>query len=234
MLAKYILSTNGLETLAYYLNLEDLFADHYMECLKIFTEVQKTDDLTYFVRYFIKNVSSLMEKAQTTNNLVQAEALKEDYYYDAYEEAHIEQVEEISVVKEETKEVKEERVEEVVDKQTEEVNEVKEETSTILEEKEPDISGLAISYLPPVLDEKALKRLEEDLLESDPELKRGQAKFYARHCTMGKRYTIQQFKKEINCAYETARTSMDGLVELGYYRQEMVKNKKVYTPIKRK
>ena len=103
-----------------------------------------------------------------------------------------------------------------------------------VEEKEPDITGLAIAYLPPVLDEKALKRLEEDLLESDPELKRGQAKFYARHCTMGKRYTIQQFKKEINCAYETARTSMDGLVELGYYRQEMVKNKKVYTPIKRK
>lgn len=231
LLAKYVLATNGLESLAYYLNIEDLFADHYMECLKIFTEVQKTDDLTYFVRYFIKNISSLMERTAITNNTVQAEELKEDYYHDAIKEANIAIGEEETIITKE--EIKEEIPNETI---VEEKEEIVEEVavSTNVEEKEPDITGLAIAYLPPVLDEKAIKRLEEDLLESDPELKRGQAKFYARHCVMGKRYTIQQFKKEINCAYETARTSMDGLVELGYYRQEMVKNKKVYTPIKRK
>lgn len=255
LLAKYVLATNGLDSLAYYLDIEELIANNYMECLKIFTEVQKSDDLTYFVRYFVKNISVFIDKAYAINNQVQAQALKDDYYKEAYEEAHIIKEEEI-IIQEKNKEneyriINEEVVitptvdEPIIKEEKEEIEEelVVEETkkeeviSTIVEEnenKQPDISGLAISYLPPVLDEKALKRLEEDLLESDPELKRGQAKFYARHCTMGKRYTIQQFKKEINCAYETARTSMDGLVELGYYRQEMVKNKKVYTPIKRK
>ena len=37
------------------------------------------------------------------------------------------------------------------------------------------------------------------------------------------------------CAYETARTSMDNLVSEGFYQKEMIKNKKyVYTPIPRK
>ena len=77
-------------------------------------------------------------------------------------------------------------------------------------------------------------RLEQDLLESDPSLKKGEAYFYARHCTMNKRYTIAQYKKELGCAYETARTSMEHLAELGYYRKEQVKNKFVYTPINRR
>jgi len=47
-------------------------------------------------------------------------------------------------------------------------------------------------------------------------------------------YTINQFQKEIGCAYETARTSMDHLVELGFYRKEMYKKKFIYLPVKRK
>lgn len=81
------------------------------------------------------------------------------------------------------------------------------------------------------LDEKALKRAAEDLLESDPTLRPSQAHFYVRHCTMGKYYTIQQFKQCEKCVYETARTSMDNLARAGYYRREQVKNKFVYTPI---
>ena len=80
--------------------------------------------------------------------------------------------------------------------------------------------------------EKELKRRENDMLESDPTLKVGQAKFYVRHCTPGKYYTIEQYKKAIGCVYETARTSMDSLAKKGYYQREKVNNKKfVYTPI---
>lgn len=46
-------------------------------------------------------------------------------------------------------------------------------------------------------------------MEIYPYLKKTQAHFYALHCTIGKHYTIAQFKKEEDVAYETARTSMD-------------------------
>ena len=79
--------------------------------------------------------------------------------------------------------------------------------------------------------DKQLRRMAQNLLEEDPLLKKGQAHFYVRHCTKGKYYTIQQYKKCEGCVYETARTSMDNLARLGYYRREQVKNKFVYTPI---
>ncbi|MBO4286198.1 MAG: hypothetical protein J5880_02555, partial [Bacilli bacterium] len=83
-------------------------------------------------------------------------------------------------------------------------------------------------------DEAEAKKLEKQLLELDPLLRKGEAKFYARHCVLGRNYTIQQFKKTNNCAYETARTGMDHLVELGYYRKGAIKNKFIYTPIPRR
>ena len=93
--------------------------------------------------------------------------------------------------------------------------------------------GLAVNALPPELDEKDAKRLEVNLLELDVRLKKGEAKFYARHCTLGRYYTIEQYKKLIKCVYETARTSMDHLVELGSYKKAKAGKKFVYTPIKR-
>ena len=99
---------------------------------------------------------------------------------------------------------------------------------------QPVVEHIAVSYIPPVLDEKEAQRLENHLLECDPLLKKGQAKFYSRHCTIGKLYTIAQYKKFNGCVYETARTSMDSLVELGYYKKQQIKNKFVYTPLERK
>ena len=93
--------------------------------------------------------------------------------------------------------------------------------------------GLAIGALPPELDEKDAKRLEVNLLELDVRLKKGEAKFYARHCTLGRYYTIDQYKKLNRCVYETARTSMEHLVELGYYKKAKAGKKFVYTPVKR-
>ena len=40
-------------------------------------------------------------------------------------------------------------------------------------------------------------------------------------------------KQRLRCAYETARTSMDHLAELLYYRKEKIKNKYVYIPVER-
>lgn len=84
------------------------------------------------------------------------------------------------------------------------------------------------------IDEKDALKFEEYLLESDPMLRKTQAHFYARHCSLGKYYSIQQFKKCEKVVYETARTSMDMLAKLGYYKKEQIKNKFVYTPIERK
>ncbi len=74
-------------------------------------------------------------------------------------------------------------------------------------------------------------RLQQHLMETHPSMKKGEAFFYARHHTLGKYYTLAQYKKLLDCAYETARTSMEHLVKLGYYRKEKYKNKFVYTTV---
>lgn len=92
---------------------------------------------------------------------------------------------------------------------------------------------VSMPTLPVGLDEKDVDLIAENLLELYPSLKRMQARFYASHCTIGKYYSIAQYKKETGVAYETARTSMDNLVNLGFYKKEQIKNKFVYTPVVR-
>ena len=82
-----------------------------------------------------------------------------------------------------------------------------------------------------ILSEKDASLVADHLLELCPTLKRGQAEFYARHCTIGKYYNIQQYKEFNDVAYETARTSMDLLADYGFYRKELFKNKYIYTPV---
>jgi hypothetical protein len=94
--------------------------------------------------------------------------------------------------------------------------------------------SVALPTLPIGLEERDAVKIEEHLVEIYPTLKRGQAYFYARHCTIGKYYTIAQYKRLLGCAYETARTSMDNLVELGFYRKEKLNNKFIYTPVARR
>jgi Fic family protein len=77
-------------------------------------------------------------------------------------------------------------------------------------------------------------RLQQHLLETHPSMKKGEAFFYSRHQTVGKYYTLSHYKQQLSCAYETARTSMEHLVQLGYYRKEKYKNKYVYTPVELK
>ena len=81
------------------------------------------------------------------------------------------------------------------------------------------------------LSEKELKVKANEMMEMDPYINKHQANFYVHHCTPGRYYTLQQYVKFTGCVYETARTSMDLLAKQGYYRQETIKNKFVYTPI---
>ena len=69
------------------------------------------------------------------------------------------------------------------------------------------------------------------LLVLIPTIRKDQAYFYAHHRTEGCFYTIGQYKDYADCAYETARTSMEFLVSCGFYRKEALKNKFVYTPV---
>lgn len=243
LLTKAIILKSETGSIGKYLNIEKSFTFYLSRLNKVSIEVQKTNDLTYFLKYMNELFNDVIDEEIKRINNLEAIALKEDYYFTAQEE--IKQAE--NYVSEEMAEVESEIEPEEVVNEEPEVTVEKEVTVEVVKkqheveksiepinEAEEVVKGLAISYLPPVLDERQASRLEEHLLESDPELSRSQAYFYARHCSMGKRYTIQQFKKEVGCAYETARTSMDNLAKLGYYRQEMVKNKKVYTPIKRK
>lgn len=222
------------------------------EAARIYVEVQKTSDVTYFVNYAFKYLGKYCEDFLDEITKSKVNELKEDFYQVD------EKLEEVEIP---IKEVKEEKIETIdlfeASNDQEEVEKeeiVKEPIKTV----EPPVSSeeekviedipqpkkktvkvtyiqeeLAVAYIPVALDEKQAVLLEQDLLERDPELKKGEAKFYARHCTKGKKYTIAQYKKSLRCAYETARTSMDHLAELLYYRKEKIKNKYVYIPVEK-
>lgn len=121
-----------------------------------------------------------------------------------------------------------------VEKVAEQVSEMKKEEPIPVVEKAPTIP---IASAPHDLefDLDSLEGLEETdyaqrLTEMQPRLKYRQALFYATHRVPGSYYTISQFKKFNECAYETARTSMDFLANIGLYVKRQVKNKFVYTP----
>ena len=94
-------------------------------------------------------------------------------------------------------------------------------------------ANVALPVFPAGLKEQDVEGIVDNLLEVYPYLKKTQAHFYARHCTIGKHYTISQFKSDEAVAYETARTSMDFLAENGFYSKTKVRNKYVYSPIPR-
>ncbi len=108
------------------------------------------------------------------------------------------------------------------------------EIETISKEEVNKANGVAIAIKKKdsPLSDKEIKEYVSYLLESNYALNKSQASFLANHCTIGHYYSIQQYKKFARCAYETARTSMEKLVNEGYYKKMQVKNKFVYTPIK--
>ena len=240
LMAKAVLAHETFGETVVDLPLEQLLLLSSEEVARIYVEVQKTGDVTYFVNYAFKHLSQYCESFLDEIAQGKVQELKADCYQaDAKEE-------EIEVP------VQEERVETVdlfeASKEEEPApqpafrEEPQPEPQPVVEAEQPKKKTvkvtyvqeeLAVAYIPVALDEKQAVLLEQDLLERDPELKKGEAKFYARHCTKGKKYTIAQYKKSLRCAYETARTSMDHLAELLYYRKEKVKNKYVYIPVEK-
>ncbi len=219
--------------------------DNYIS--KILNDVRLTADVTYFVSPLINVFEKAIDEVIDFLKEYTATEIRNDFYREE-KEIKAEPVEEKPVEKEQ---VEEPIIEEHIFEENgvpqpegysveEEMREEHAPAPIIPEsskeeiEKAPEKAELAVSYIPQEIDEKAAKRLENHLLELDVRLKKGEAYFYARHCTIGMYYTIEQYRKALKCVYETARTSMDHLAELGYYKKTKYGKKFVYTPIKRK
>lgn len=197
---------------------------------------------------------SFIEKEPLTHEELRGETVQETFVEPVHEEKVDETIPEPVVEQEETVapifEETPEHVENVVEEPKHEekdisVGRTEEEIKAyedLVKPVQPTLNGsdkvdfaqsIAISNVPTGLTEDEATRLEEHLMEMNPNLSHGQAYFYARHCTIGMYYTVDQYKKCVGCAYETARSSMNNLVLLGYYKKELLKKKFVYLPVKR-
>lgn len=224
LLIKCVLAKAGLKDAASVIPLEIILSNDKDGLANASRESQKSKDLTYYAlevsRLFDEALSSLLDRiVQVTRDEVEKEMFKEpdEPEEPAHSAAEPTPVYEQSfassyVVKPEPAPAP---------------TYVKPRPKVEPVSNEPKVNVQAYQQL----DEKALRAAAEELLESDPHLRPAQAHFYVRHCSVGKYYTIQQFKKAEGVVYETARTSMDNLAKRGYYRREQVKNKFVYTPI---
>ena len=261
LLAKAILAHDDLGEVGVLLPLETLLSETQEEIARLFVEVQKTSDVTYFLNFALKQIEKKCDELLDTTVQIKASALRNDFYRvdepkTSRSASYVEQPSLFDManeptpapvpspapapapapVREEPRVVEQPKVEERVEPVIEEVKPepapapVREEKPAVQVEQEQ----IAVSYIPPAIDEKQALRLEQHLLELDPSLRKHEARFYARHCTLGKSYTIAQYKRMIGCVYETARTAMDHLVELGYYRKDSSNKKFIYTPIPRK
>ena len=255
LIAKAILAHDGLSELGVLLPLESLLVEQQEEITRLFVEVQKTCDTTYFVNYSLKQMEGKCDDLFNYIAQMKASTLKQDFYredrpaptqsvqqslFDAVNEpepapapVYAAPVEPTPVQPAPAPVQSAPQPQPVIEQPK--VEEVKPVVQPVAQE-EPvsQQEQIAVAYIPPAIDEKQALRLEQHLLELDPSLRKHEARFYARHCTLGKSYTIAQYKRMIGCVYETARTAMDHLVELGYYRKDSSNKKFIYTPIPRK
>ena len=229
LLFKKVLSHNDLGPVAAMINLESIF--EYDDLDKQFIESQKTHDLTYFLNFILQKANLIVDKCLENIPVAKSNALKNEFYQ-----------KELQTIKEkENGTPKKEKllnsyvasleIPSLIDNSKQNKDD---ERKNELNNHEINLSSsLAFSTIPSNLSEEEAVLFQKRLIEMQPLMSESQAYFYARHCTVGMNYTIAQFKKALGCSYETARTSMDNLVYLGYYRKENLKNKYIYTPIKK-
>lgn len=242
LIAKSILAHDGLDEMGALLPIESLISENQEEIARLFVEVQKTSDTTYFVNFALKQLEATIDECVDFMTNLKVSTVREDFYrVDEKKEPVVTPsvsytTEQPSLFdnQEEKKEVVSEPEVEVQKPEPLVVEKKEEPLVQVREEPSAQVEQIAVSYIPPAIDEKQALRLEQHLLELDPSLRKHEAHFYARHCTLGKSYTIAQYKRMIGCVYETARTAMDHLVELGYYRKDSSNKKFIYTPIPRK
>lgn len=213
---KLALSHEGMPLFAQLVNIEQFVLLNGAAMKKIDEKVQDNYDLTYFLDAALDAL--LKDAAEMENDLSASSA----------EAMNLEQKEAVR----------------------NELSLSRHETAQILQEAEPENAGnsapapaqsYARTVVQPVdvalpifstgFSESDIAQLTTDLLETYPALRPAQAHFYATHCTIGRSYTIQEFKSGEGTSYETARTSMDYLASIGLYEKAKVRNKFVYRPI---
>lgn len=221
LLFKDSLMKMGFVKIANLFNIESLMLFQSKKFIDVKETVQKTFDLTYYFDYVLRFLA---------DELID---LKQD----------IENAEKMAVHNGESKVVlaktDKEVLEEIEQEKEKEISEIRTEQAEV--EREPvsqvqiyGTSQVAIPVFPAGLKDSDVDDIVINLMETYPSLKQTQAHFYATHCTIGKSYTIQQFKKTEMTSYETARTSMDYLTSLGFYNKEKLRNKFIYKPIPRR
>ena len=216
ILAKVLLS-KGFEDAGFLMLTEGIGFDHQEEIRKVKKIVQETGDLTYFVVYYLDVIDSDLDTLMDLIEEVKIQFVKEEQY----------KIDEP---------IMEEKKEEIV----EEVKPIVKKIPSFIYDEENIPKNLvsqgevALPVFPTGVEKNAIGSIVQNLMEIYPYLKKTQAHFYALHCTIGKHYTIAQFKKEEDVAYETARTSMDFLADSGFYKKSQIRNKFVYTPIPRR
>ena len=216
----------------------------------VMLEVKKTNDLTYLVNFiadiFLKQINqfedlmadikrrTIIEERFQSENAPKVEVRENTPFH---KEEQFEQ-QSLLVEEEKTLPFREDKPLVQAVPVVIEVNPTYEKPTTIVHKEDEGVKletwmDIALPKVPVGLSEEDAQKIETHLREMDPSLSKLEAYFYARHCTIGKYYTISQFKEATSCAYETARTSMDHLANSSYYRKEKFKNKFLYTPIKR-
>lgn len=241
LLAKSFLVQNDLESFAHLLDFERLLGQNREEADEVMLEVKRTSDLTYFIDFLTRVADEMLDEVEKLIGKLKVVKIVQERHDVSTSEAPKVQNEsgQISLfdtdVEPEVTPTPKRDVREIIGYKEQPT--VKTEVP-VVEPVVPVVSrtaaNIAIGELPVVLSESEAKLLERHLLESDPSLSRSEATFYARHCTLGKYYTIANFREYIGCAYETARTSMDHLANAGYYDKQKLKNKFIYTPVERK
>ena len=201
---KYIITNSDIPYVPFVLNLEKYLLNTNTELFKNkFVLSELSCDLTYFTNYILDIIDKSIKELEEKIENNDIMLIKEEFKQSDEEDLLLKS----SIINNEPKYV------------------IANKNPVTFEQK------VSMPTLPTGLDEKDVDLIAENLLELYPSLKINQAKFYASHCTIGKYYSIAQYKKETGVAYETARTSMDNLVALGFYKKEQIKNKYVYTPV---
>ena len=208
ILFKDVLAHNDFEDISTLIDIEMILSENEEAFNNILNEVRKTNDITYLVAYLNPVLDDIINELNNQISKVKTLEIKNEYY---------------EVPHNNVRNKEQYLVQNNVESFSRQTN------------SQVDFElNVSLPKVPIGLDEEDAAKIEEHLLEIFPTLKRGQAYFYARHCTIGKYYTISQYKKLLDVAYETARTSMDNLVDLGFYRKEKLNNKFIYTPLPRR
>lgn len=212
ILLKYVMAHEGQEEIPFIINFEFLLDDNFINKIKdkmLESELQL--DLTYFIYEVLPYVEEKINIVLSSLEEYSSKDINSEVHSLPSEEERLINTEKFNVSKT------------LEDKYYE--NHRLSESQIEYEQK------VSLPTMPIGLDESDASLVALHLLELYPTLRKSQAEFYAHHCTLGKYYSINQFKEFASCAYETARTSMDNLATLGFYKKENVKNKFVYTPV---